>query len=419
MANRNNYTQHKHTGMNIFATILAIIILAGCTLGGLELWGTGKQKPSNWGKDDSVAIVQPEKTVDPTPLPANGGMEIPERVEDGEADEKTGIKSNGIALMSTLIPIAQYSAYGIPPAAEKAKTVTATVLPDNDAPNTAVKWEIEWSNPQSAWAKQKEEQGVSIEDFVTISFDNSDFQKSKTCTVSCLQAFGEQITLTATALDDETKYATVNIDYVQQIKSVSVNIGNIPVVLGGNTNVTIKTRVETGGDGGQVSVQQTLTDVYTIKNTYTPNIKLQHEASGMGENKYVAYSHTSGGHSGGTYLSYDRKEEALGDNIYFDRRLFNQFHFYAGSAGWDGSGDDDCLFSSVSQANDLAQHFNDGLGGIYGGPLKNKVLWTMTVTLTSEQYTFTYTSEIVWAEIDERVPITNVNVNDGQDIIFP
>ena len=37
----------------LFSIFLALVILGGATLGGLELWGHGKQKPSNWFQSDT------------------------------------------------------------------------------------------------------------------------------------------------------------------------------------------------------------------------------------------------------------------------------------------------------------------------------------------------------------------------------
>lgn len=415
MANRNYNTQQKHTWKSIGAILLALIIIAGCIFGGLELWGKGNQKPSNWGKNEVVA--ETNEPVDPTPLPKNGGMDMPETVEDGEDTER--VKSSGIALMSAAIPVYQFAAYGVSPAAETAKTVTATVLPDNDAPNTAVTWTVEWKDAEASWAKGKE-----VSSYVTISFDDSDFQKSKTCTVSCSQAFGEQIVLKVAAKEDETKFATCNIDYVQQVKSIKAKIGDIDVVLGGNTDVTISIRKTEGGAGGQITVTPQLSETYTVKNTYTTTVNLTHETRQKDDDKWLAYNANRGAYPEGKLLSYTDKEDVLNESIYFDRRLFTQFEFKAHQVDTEHSGQElpaEEYFGDLIQATFLAKNFAkqyDGQGNPYP-TLKNKVIWTMTVTLSSEKYNFTYESDIRWAAIDETALLEDVKINDGQDIIFP
>ena len=411
MANRRKYNQHSHKGLAIFCVLLALVIAAGAVLGGLQLWGKGKQKPSEWFKKDEVVA---EKVEYETVLPANGGMTLPEEVENGQTDEQAGIQSNNIALMSVAIPRARFAAYGISPASETAKTVTATVSPDNEASNTKIKWELAWKDPDSEWATGKE-----VTDYITLQTNADDLMESKVCTVSCSQAFGEKIELKAIAVDDEEKFATCNIDYVQQVKSVKVAIGDVSVNLAGQTDVTIAIRREDGGMGGAVTITPTLGDVYTVKSDFTAAASLTHETDGMrieGTEKWLAYYHTDGGPYGSTILSYTDDEDLIGDSIYFDRRLFTQFKFYAGgtnpSSNPEGGPDPDKYFTSVSQARDLATNFNSGEN--YGGPFKGKTIWTMKVSLTSGKYEYNYESDIVWAAIDETVKIADVQItHDG------
>lgn len=46
-----------NTGLHVFCVIMTLLMLAVCTLGGLQLWGTGKMKPSEWFKNDGLAPV--------------------------------------------------------------------------------------------------------------------------------------------------------------------------------------------------------------------------------------------------------------------------------------------------------------------------------------------------------------------------
>ena len=51
------YEKQNNVGLRILCAVLALILIAACTLGGLELWGTDKMKPSNWGKDDLAPVA--------------------------------------------------------------------------------------------------------------------------------------------------------------------------------------------------------------------------------------------------------------------------------------------------------------------------------------------------------------------------
>lgn len=51
------YEKQNNVGLRILCAVLALILIAACTLGGLELWGTDKMKPSNWGKDDLAPVT--------------------------------------------------------------------------------------------------------------------------------------------------------------------------------------------------------------------------------------------------------------------------------------------------------------------------------------------------------------------------
>lgn len=406
MAKRRS-SNNSHIGRSVAAFLLALVVIGACVIGGLQLWGKGNQKPSEWfKKKEASAEPRPEYS---TVLPTNGGMTMPEEIGADTSDE-SGNKSQGIALMSAAIPVAQYAAYGVSPAAENAKTVTATVSPDNEASNTKIKWELAWKNPASEWAT-----GKQPSEYIKLQTNADDLMESKKCTVSCLQAFGEQLELKAVAVDDETKFATVNVDYVQQVKSVKVNIGDVSVNLGGNTDITIAIRRDYGGEGGKVTVTPTMGDVYTLENTVTSTASFTHSGVQDPRSKWLAYHTTVAGAPGGTTIDISYKDkigedtEIIGENIYFDRRLFTQFDF----------SDTASMFTSTDKIKELVTNFNTET--VYDGPFKGKVIWQMTVTLSSEEYEYEYTyqSELVWAAIDETVPVTDVQINDGNDLLFP
>ena len=134
-----------------------------------------------------------------TPMSENssletGGMELPDTVE-----------GSGVSLMSAVIPKAQYAAYEVSPAAETAKTLTATI--NGDATHKVVSWSVAFENASSEWAT-----GKTVTEYVTVQSSGE-----LTATVSCLKAFGERIIVTARAIDDTSKFATCNVEYEQKL----------------------------------------------------------------------------------------------------------------------------------------------------------------------------------------------------------
>lgn len=99
--------------------------------------------------------------------------------------------------------------------AEGTVVVTATITPST-ALNKKVDWSLAWKNASSSWAN-----GKTVTDYVTIT-PSSD--GSTTATVTCLQPFGEQISIKVTSRANENAFATCNVDYVKRIKSTGLSV---------------------------------------------------------------------------------------------------------------------------------------------------------------------------------------------------
>ena len=114
--------------------------------------------------------------------------------------------SKGITLMSG---VATTAADGT-----TTKTITATVEPAGANEHDPLSWEVAFKEPSSTWAN-----GKNVSDYVTISVSAD----TLTCTVTCKQAFGEQIVLNVSS---KTKNATAsaNVDYVKRITDVVLTI---------------------------------------------------------------------------------------------------------------------------------------------------------------------------------------------------
>lgn len=107
--------------------------------------------------------------------------------------------SKGITLMSG---VATTAADGT-----TTKTITATVEPAGANEHDPLSWDVAFKDPSSTWAN-----GKNVSDYVTISVSAD----TLTCTVTCKQAFGEQIVLNVSS---KTKNATAsaNVDYVKRV----------------------------------------------------------------------------------------------------------------------------------------------------------------------------------------------------------
>lgn len=137
-----------------------------------------------------------------------------EQPDDGGATIIEGDSKN-MSLMSTLIPIAEFGEYGIAPATETAYEVTATIEPANAA-DTKVDFTVAFNNPDSEWAT-----GKTVTKYVTVQQQEDG---ALTATVTCLQAFGEQITLTCTARTNAEAKATAAVHYKQKVEGYKIDV---------------------------------------------------------------------------------------------------------------------------------------------------------------------------------------------------
>lgn len=100
--------------------------------------------------------------------------------------------------------------------------VTATITP-SDAANKLVDWSVAFKNASSTWAS-----GKTVTDYVTVTPTSSG---SLSATVTCKQAFGEQIVMTVTSRDNTSAKASCTLDYKQQFLGYAITVS-------GNNTVT-------------------------------------------------------------------------------------------------------------------------------------------------------------------------------------
>lgn len=127
--------------------------------------------------------------------------------------ESTG--SSSVSLLGAPIKTSEYTKYNIPQNAESAVLVTATVNPASAVNRVEMNWSVAWKNPSSTWAS-----GKTVTDYVTVTQAGN-----LTATVTCLQAFGEQVVVTATALQGKSsKSASLTCDYMKRFDEIGISL---------------------------------------------------------------------------------------------------------------------------------------------------------------------------------------------------
>ena len=132
--------------------------------------------------------------------------------ERGEFIVGESTNANGVSLLGAPISSADFSTYNIPQQAESAVLVTATVSPSSVVNHVEMSWKVAWKNASSTWAS-----GKTVTDYVTVT-QAGNF----TATVTCLQPFGEQVVVTATASQGNTsKSASITCDYMKRYENIA------------------------------------------------------------------------------------------------------------------------------------------------------------------------------------------------------
>ncbi|HRF36258.1 MAG TPA: hypothetical protein PLZ09_03070 [Clostridia bacterium] len=185
--------------IKVIAIIIVVLMILGIAAGVVGYYSNGfknwdKFMPGNWFKNPNE-------------------VEQPNKVESGSI--LNVLTNNGVACVSERIAVSDYSIKGIPANADSAYELTATIQP-SVAENKNINWTARWSNVSSVWANDK-----SISDYLI--FNKSTTQSGKKVIVTCLQDFGEQITIIASAEADSTKKSLCSVDYAKKIKSIDFN----------------------------------------------------------------------------------------------------------------------------------------------------------------------------------------------------
>ena len=93
--------------------------------------------------------------------------------------------------------------------------IIATITPNNAA-NKKVDWSAAFKNPESEWAR-----GKTLSEYIGIT---PAADGSLMASVTCYQAFGEQVILTVTSRENAEATASCTIDYKQQLVSYELSV---------------------------------------------------------------------------------------------------------------------------------------------------------------------------------------------------
>lgn len=354
----------------IFSNLLSLVL-------GIVIGAGGFGIVNNINKNEKV----PEQTAT---LPDYGGAVI------GEAQE------NGIQMMKTAIPVEEYAAYGVSEQAEKAYTITATVKPD-DATNKKVNWSLAFANAESTWAK-----GKNLSDYVTVTASGT---TNSTAVLTCKQAFGEQILLTATSDDDSTKSAVCTVDYAQKVTNASLSFGSLTLENNGTLSPKFQIAADMTGSGGKAALNYT-SDVYTIADTFTVSYDIDYEDISKAGAMKGDYS----------FKDISALSEAIenNDDVFFDLSFFALIGTQVKITGLAMPiiiGNNTTPYSDTTLMEDFFIAYQENNGDIGGDII-------ITATFTGKYSSFTYIGTISFDDYENGVsPVNSVNLDKDNIII--
>lgn len=181
---------------SVVSALLLAAILCGILTNGFLDWNRYCLFGHDYGEDNKCTRCGAEKPADDTETPVTA-IDNDGNVMDSD---KVYAMPKGIAFASA----------NSVAAADSFVTIKATVTP-TDATNAKLNWTVEWVSDTSEFAT-----GKTVTDYVTVT-SSSD---SHTATVKCLQPFGEQIRVKATAQSNPNASASCTVDYIKRVTGI-------------------------------------------------------------------------------------------------------------------------------------------------------------------------------------------------------
>ena len=177
-------------GYKILSIFLAaVLVIAAITE--LVLW-----------QKDYIVFQNPNKTEEQAEEDTDSGMVVT------PSGEGTFLSLNVSALSDETATDEKESETGI-------KTLTVEFNP-TIATDKRVTWSIGFANPSSTWAS-----GKDVNDYVTFTPEENN---GPSATLECKQAFGEQIIVTVTSMENSAATDTATVDYARRITDFALSI---------------------------------------------------------------------------------------------------------------------------------------------------------------------------------------------------
>lgn len=182
------------------AFLLVAVMLTGICL---QLFGTGKQKPSEWFTKPDTEQTTPDENA-------------PAIDENGEA-----MNSGEVHAMAKAMTFRTAKSLAATPETQAASdyasvTLQATVLPEY-AEDKAVDWSVQFAGANE-WST-----GKNVADYLTVT---PSADGSTTATVQCLQPFGERIQIVVTSRANPMVQNACTVDFRKRILFANVGFGS-------------------------------------------------------------------------------------------------------------------------------------------------------------------------------------------------
>lgn len=249
----NSLRAHKRAdALKWILTAIAFLLVAVTLIGlCLQVFGKGKQKPSEWFKKEEEQ-VQPEAG-------AGAGILTP---QEPEASAAMPMRLNVQKLSTEELAVSPMAA-----SADSAFTLTVT-YPEEGVMYKEVDYSIAWQNGGSGkWGN-----GKTVTQYATVA---ATADGALTATVTCLQAFGEPIIVTVTNRANPSCKATAQLDYARRVTGLSVKLsdGKTTVTAAEGTNLGggYVAMATTTGSKGSSSIEYSFTysTVYTVEDSFS------------------------------------------------------------------------------------------------------------------------------------------------------
>ena len=174
----------------LMATILAMTVVA---TGALSAVGCGSNKDKQSGENSVEDVVND-----------TGGMELEEN------------ESSVVRMKGSVIKREQFADYGVSEGAETAYTITATIEPEYMASLIELEWTAHFARENVGWAA-----GKDVNDYIKITPVGD---LSHQAVVECIQGFGAEIIIKATAKNDVSIFGTCTAEYITRYQEVDAKL---------------------------------------------------------------------------------------------------------------------------------------------------------------------------------------------------